>query len=331
MALFIGIEGLALTEKDKKRLCHPQVAGVILFARNYQNLEQLKALCEEIHHYNLIISIDHEGGHVQRLKAPFTSLPYCATIGAHYAHHPLEGYQWAHDIGLIMAYELRQAGIDLNLAPILDLKDEKSSVINKRAFHQDPAVCALLSQAMRAGMQKIGMASVGKHFPGHGRIIGDSHLTLPKANPNINERNLDLLPFKAAVDSNIEGIMTAHIFLPEENRPASFAKNCLLKLRQWGFKGAIFSDDLEMQGAVDFYPNIEERLQACFSAGTDIALLCNNFSLIDSALEKLPQKKIAPKIEKRIKKLRPKARHPKKMQALYEKAKSAIEKRLIVA
>lgn len=285
MALLIGIEGLSLSAADKARLSQAQTVGVILFSRNYENLAQLQALTAEIRQLrsDLLICTDHEGGRVQRFRTDFTALPPAAELGRLFDSRPQAAYEWAQAVGMIMGYELRQAGLDFSFAPVLDLQDAQSAVIGNRAFHANPAVVALLSAALRRGLRHMGMAAVGKHFPGHGRVEGDSHHMLPCDKRDYAEREADRLPFLANIQDGIEAIMSAHILLPEAAEPAGFSAACLASLRDMGFDGAIISDDLDMAGA-KFFPNAAERVQAALRAGADAAMICNTFADMDSAL-----------------------------------------------
>lgn len=285
MALFIGIEGLQLTPADKKRLCHSQTSGIILFSRNYEDIAQLSSLITAIRHLrpDILIAVDHEGGRVQRFRHGFTHLPAAAIFGHYFDNAPQAAYEWCEVAGKIMAYELRCVGIDFSFAPVLDLQDVQSSVIGERAFHANPAVVAVLSMALRKGLSAMGMAAVGKHFPGHGRVTGDSHLMLPCDKRDYASREADRFPFFINIQDGIQAIMSAHIMLPEDDKPAGFSMSCLQSLREMGFDGAIISDDLDMAGA-KFFPSAVERVQAALDAGADVAMICNAFADMDMVL-----------------------------------------------
>ncbi len=304
MSLFIGIESLQLTSADKRRISHPSTVGVILFSRNYADVEQLKQLTRSIREIapQKLISVDHEGGRVQRFRQGFTPLPAAGKIGEIFDKTPLQALQLAEDIGVIIGYELRQFDIDFSFTPVLDLRDDTSEVIANRAFHANPAVVSLLSMALRRGLRKQGMAAVGKHYPGHGRVQGDSHVVLPQDLRTFSEREADRLPFIINSHDNIEAIMSAHILLPEDNCPAGFSANCLQQLRDANFDGAIISDDLDMAGA-KYFSHAGERAQAALNAGADVVMICNTFSDMDIALNHHLQPNCPEKSKQRLRKL----------------------------
>lgn len=285
MCLFLGIETTELSADDRRRIAHPGCSGVILFSRNYEDAAQLSVLIDTIRVIapRALISVDHEGGPVQRFRRGFTELPEAAAFGRLFDRRPLLALSLAEHTGVILAHELCRFDIDFSYAPVLDLRDEVSSVIGRRAFHANPAVVAMLSRALRRGMKTLGMAAVGKHWPGHGRVSGDSHHTLPKDTRPHSAREGDRLPFIENIRDGIEAIMSAHILLPENEVPAGFSRSCLDELRAVGFRGAIISDDLDMAAAGVFAePDI--RVQAALDAGADVAIIGNNFSAMDHAL-----------------------------------------------
>lgn len=290
MSIIIGIESTELSAADKNRLEQPACSGVILFTRNYNDYAQLQSLCREIKNIDAdkLICVDHEGGRVQRFRTGFTALPAPYSLGRLFETHPLRAISLTQDIGTVMAYELGHCGIDFSFAPILDLYDEVSSVIAERAFSPRPAVVSTLASALRLGLHDGGMAAVGKHYPGHGRVQGDSHHVLPHDPRPADDREADLYPFIAQIKDNIEGIMTAHIVYPEtDDIPGGFSPLMIANLRQLGFNGAVFSDDLDMAGA-KIFSNAAEQVQAALDAGADFTLICNNFAAMDEALASNP-------------------------------------------
>lgn len=291
--LMLDVRGTALSDDDRRRLSHPLVGGVILFARNYENPAQLASLTADIRALKsppLLIAADQEGGRVQRFREGFTRLPPMRALGRIYDAHPHQAKTLAREAGYVMAAELRAHGVDLSFAPVLDLDYGVSSVIGDRAFHGDPQVVIELSHALMLGMKDAGMAACGKHFPGHGCIAADSHVAIP-----VDERDYadialhDLLPFKALVDMGLAAIMPAHVIYPKiDAAPAGFSRLWLQKVLrgELGFQGMIFSDDLTMEGAA-VAGDIVARVRAALEAGCDMALICNRPELADEVLANL--------------------------------------------
>ena len=285
-AVIIGIEGTMLLAQEAAQLRRPFCAGIILFSRNYSSPAQLKRLCATIRaqHPDAIICVDQEGGRVQRFREGFTALPAMGALGRCFDRRPLLACELAEAVGVIIAYELRQFGIDFSFTPVLDLHDPVSEVIGDRALHANPAVVVTLADALRRGLGNVGMIAVGKHYPGHGRVVGDSHHVLPQDPRSTDEREPDLYPFIRQIESGIEALMPAHIVFPQrDHRPASFSPVHIKELRARGFDGAIISDDLDMAGALGI-ADPAERIQAALDAGADVTLMCNDFSAIRQAL-----------------------------------------------
>lgn len=278
----LGVDGVSLSAEERDILRHPQVGGVILFARNYQHPAQVAALTKAIHALRkprLLIAVDHEGGRVQRFRAGFTRLPAARRLGEAFDHDPQRALQLAQLHGWLMAAELRAVGVDFSFAPVLDLDHGVSGVIGDRAFHHHPEVVADLGHAYRSGMQKAGMEAVGKHFPGHGGIAADSHLELPVDLRSYAElAATDLLAFERMVHYGLAAVMPAHVLYPQmDTVPAGFSRYWLHDVlrQQLEFQGAIFSDDLDMAGA-GLAGTPLERAQASLAAGCDMVLACND-------------------------------------------------------
>ena len=274
--LMIDIAGLELTELERGRLIHPLVGGLILFARNYQSPEQLSRLCAEVHALRsppLPIAIDHEGGRVQRCREGFTRLPPMRKLGELWASDRQQALVAAHDIGYVLAAELRQAGVDLSFTPVLDLDWGRSGVIGNRSFAPDPAVVIELAGALTEGLRRAGMAACGKHFPGHGWAEADSHVAIPVDERSLAELAPDIEPYRRL---KLDAVMPAHDIYPQvDARPAGFSPVWIGKLRdELGFDGVIFSDDLSMQGAA-IAGDIVGRASAAWDAGCDMLLVCN--------------------------------------------------------
>ena len=282
--LIIDIAGLTLTKQDRKRLKHPLVGGIILFARNWQNREQLSHLCMEIKQVrkDLLICVDHEGGRVQRFKTDgFTHLPTMRTLGNLWMKDAMKATNAATACGYILASELRACGVDFSFTPVLDLDFGESSVIGDRSFHRDSRVAALLAKSLMHGLLQSGMANCGKHFPGHGFVKADSHTDIP-----FDKRSLkailadDAAPYNW-LSSSLTSVMPAHVIYPKvDSRPAGFSSKWLgdILRGQCGFTGAIFSDDLSMEAARlidDKRVSYTQAAVTALNAGCDMVLLCN--------------------------------------------------------
>ncbi|WP_197970722.1 beta-N-acetylhexosaminidase [Denitratisoma oestradiolicum] len=274
--LMIDIAGTALSDLDRLRLRHPLVGGVILFSRNYQSPDQLTELCAAIHDLRsppLPITIDHEGGRVQRCREGFTRLPAMAALGRRWEQDPSAATAAARAIGYVLAAELRACGVDFSFTPVLDLDWGRSGVIGDRAFHQDPAVVSALAGALIEGLKAAGMGACGKHFPGHGWVETDSHVAIPVDEREAAAIDADMQPYARL---ELDAVMPAHVIYPKvDARPAGFSPVWIAKLRRaFGFDGVIFSDDLSMEGA-SVAGDIVARAEAAWTAGCDVLLVCN--------------------------------------------------------
>lgn len=282
------IAAFRLTEEEKQRLLDPAVGGVILFRRNFQNIVQLKELTAEIKALRtpgLIIAVDHEGGRVQRFIEGFTRLPAMNVLGQIWDSESASAAETAaRQIGWVLATELSACGIDLSFTPVLDLNWGNCPVIGNRSFHRNPEAVTRLALALQKGLEKGGMKSCGKHFPGHGFVEGDSHLVLPEDRRSLSElETADLIPFRGMSREGMAAVMPAHVVYPQvDAKPAGFSEIWLKQIlrRDIGFKGVIFSDDLTMEGACGA-GGIKERARLSFEAGCDIILVCNRPDLVD--------------------------------------------------
>ena len=278
-----GIAGTELGDVERDVLRHPSVGGVVLFSRNYRSRGQLRRLCDSIHALKeppLLIAVDHEGGRVQRFREGFTALPAAAQYGILHDRNRELGQRAARTGGRVMAVELRAGGVDFSFAPVLDLGRGVSTVIGDRAFHHDPDVVTVLARAFVAGMRDAGMRAVGKHFPGHGSVVADSHFALPVDDRSYDDLRLsDLVPFERLAASDLAGVLAAHVVHQcLDSRPAGFSTRWLGEvLRQrLGFQGTVFSDDLDMAAATTGGDHLDRAL-AALDAGCDMVLVCNDW------------------------------------------------------
>jgi len=275
------LQGLELQAEEREMLQHPAVGGVILFSRNYESAEQVHQLADDIHRLRqppLLIAVDQEGGRVQRFRDGFFRLPPVGRLGTIYQKDHQQALRLAREAGWLMASEILSVGVDLSFAPVLDLDLGVSTVIGDRAFHRKPEVVTELALAYQRGMHQAGMASVGKHFPGHGGVVADSHHSLPEDERSLADLQMkDLIPFERLMHNGLNGIMAAHVLYPQiDSQPAGFSKRWLTGvLRQMlGFQGVIFSDDLSMGGA-EWAGDHPQRAHMALQAGCDMVLVCN--------------------------------------------------------
>ncbi len=277
----VDVEGLALSDHDRRVLKHSLVHGVILFARNFDSHAQVSDLISEIRSLRtpaLIVAVDQEGGRVQRFREAFVRIPPMAFFGVCFDQNPALALQRTQDCGWVMACELRDVGIDLNFAPVLDLNHGCSEVIGDRAFHREPEVVSALANAYMQGLHSGGIAACGKHFPGHGAVREDSHVALPQDMRSREEVQFDLQPFESLIQSNIESLMTAHLITEcEDAVPVSFSYRWLVTIlrESMGYKGIIFSDDLSMQGAA-VEGGIVASVGKAMEAGCQFLPVCND-------------------------------------------------------
>lgn len=278
--VMVDLVGTDLSAEEAEMLRHPMVGGVILFTRNYQNINQLKDLIKAIREVRdpLIIAVDQEGGRVQRFKNEFSILSPLAQIGENYEQDAPGAKKSAVDHAKTMVNELKAVGIDLSFTPVLDVDYGLSEVIGSRSFHQKPDVIVDLAGDYIVAMHEAGMPATGKHFPGHGGVVIDSHEALP-----IDERDFesiyatDMTPFRE-LSQQLDAIMPAHIVFPAiDEKPVGFSRKWLTEILrgQLHFDGVIFSDCLTMK-ATEPFGSYSERATLAFDAGCDMVLVCNN-------------------------------------------------------
>jgi beta-N-acetylhexosaminidase len=297
----LDVVGLELNAEDRRRISDPLTGGVILFGRNFSNRKQLTKLSSEIKKLrsDVLISIDHEGGRVQRCRTDgFTHLPAMRKLGelwvaksssTHAAESAALAMAAATACGYVLASELRACGIDFSFTPVLDLDFGRSGVIGDRSFSRDPQIVFALAKSLNEGLRLAGMANCGKHFPGHGWAEADSHVAIP-----VDERSLveilndDAKPYEW-LDLSLAAVMPAHVIYPKvDELPAGFSKVWLHSVlrQELGFQGVIFSDDLSMEGA-SVAGSVVKGAELALEAGCDAVLICNRPDLADQLLSKL--------------------------------------------
>ncbi len=285
--IIADLEGLTLNKSDCERITHPSVVGVILFARNYDNRQQLAELIQSVRetvNRPFLISVDQEGGRVQRLQSGFTRLPAPGLIDQLAQKADQDPLELACSVGWLMATELLQLNIDLSYSPLLDLNGD-STVIGQRAFSSDPDQVIALASAWMRGMHEAGMKTVAKHFPGHGTVSADSHYELPIDQRSFDQIQIDLKPFEQ-LHSECDAIMSAHVLYEAiDPKPASCSQHwlCDTLRHTMHYCGVVISDDLCMAG-LDQYGSIEEKYRLATQAGSDCVLVCNNPAEVDKLL-----------------------------------------------
>lgn len=290
------VAGLRLDDADRRRLSHPLVGGIILFARNFESADQVKALTAEIRALRqpeLLICVDHEGGRVQRFRDGFTAIPPMRRLGELWDRDRAAAVRAAESTGHAIGVELGAHGVDFSFTPVLDLDYGASSVIGDRAFHASPEAVGALGAALVRGLHSAGMGAVGKHFPGHGYASADSHVAIPVDGRSLEEIiATDVAPYRPAIAAGLAGVMPAHVVYTQvDPSPAGFSRFWLKDVlrTQLGFDGVIFSDDLSMEGA-SAAGGMVTRALAALEAGCDVVLLCNSPEAADDLLAGLPQR-----------------------------------------
>ncbi len=276
--LMVGFDGTEFSDGVKFLIDTVKVGGVILFAGNVKTPGQIKNLCESIQDYAgscgqppLIIAIDQEGGQVARLKEPFTQFP---------GNPAIKSEEDASVFATITASELLGVGINMNMAPVMDIAPEGTgSVMSGRVFGSDPYRVSKMGVVVIERFQSRKLMAVAKHFPGIGHTILDSHIELPSFDAELNEMDsFDLIPFEAAIRHNVAGVMLSHILYSKiDNKwPASLSKRIAKELLRdrMGYEGIVITDDLDM-GAIKNHYGIETSIGQILSAGIDMALICH--------------------------------------------------------
>jgi len=301
--LIVGFEGTALNEDLKYIIDRLKVGGIILFAQNIESPAQLKNLCTSVQIHAragenppMFIAIDQEGGQVARLNPPFTQFP---------GNSRMRGEEDAVHFAEVTAAELTQVGINMNMAPVMDVAAKQiNSVMAIRAFGHDPHWVTRLGVTVINHLQQNNIMAVAKHFPGIGRTTLDSHFDMPCLDADLADlQSSDILPFAAGIENDVAGIMLSHILYQKIDPvwPASLSKriaNDLLR-RQLGYTGITLTDDLDM-GAVANHYDIKTIAQQILAADIDIALICHKGPNIEIAFEEIV-KHLSDKPELRLK------------------------------
>jgi beta-N-acetylhexosaminidase len=286
--LIIGLPGKTLTDEDRRWLDTPQVSGVILFTRNFENREQVTTLIDDLRVARddpFLVCVDQEGGPVQRFRPGFTRLPALARLGELYARDAKAAVALAEEHAWLMASEMRAVGVDLSFAPVVDLA-RGNLAIGERAFAADPEIVSELTQAYLRGMRLAGMAATLKHFPGHGSVAEDTHFDAASDPRDLDTlRETDLVPFADGIAAGADAVMLAHVTYPAiDARPAGCSRIWVEDVLrgELGFRGVVFGDDIGM-AAAEPLGGIGARIEAHLLAGCDLVLACSH-SIVPEAL-----------------------------------------------
>ena len=288
--LMIDINGFNLTNEDKSILSSKHIGGLILFSRNFDSYDQLYNLIKEVHSIkeNIIIAVDQEGGRVQRFEKEFTKIPSMQEASIYAKESEDQGF--IKDLAWLISSELIAVGIDINFAPVLDINRNISTIIGNRSFSDDIHEVINNASDYIDGMHEAGMKSSGKHFPGHGNVIEDSHLELPEDERELHElMNEGIRPYIELKDK-IDLIMCAHIlFSKVDNKIPSFSDTWINNIlrNKLNYKGLIFSDDLSMLGSGN--DSIINKVKMSLDAGCDMLIICNDRSGVKDAVKYLDE------------------------------------------
>jgi beta-N-acetylhexosaminidase len=288
--LFCGFDGTTVPEDLAALISAGRIGGIVLFSRNIESPEQVRALTAHLHRLApedtpLMIGIDQEGGRVQRLRGPWTVWPPMRAVGDRDAPDLTEA------VARALAKELSDLGIHLDFAPCVDVDTNPDNpVIGDRSFGRSAERVGEHAGYFIRAMQAAGVAACAKHFPGHGDTATDSHFEMPRLDHDLERlRAIELPPFRAAIDAGVASIMTAHVLLPalDRERPATLAPEVMGLLRdELEYNGVVFSDDLEMKAVADHF-SARELVQGCVASGVDALLVCSSAELRDDVLDEL--------------------------------------------
>ncbi len=291
--IMVDLRGTGIEPDERELIAHPNVGGVILFTRNFESPAQLRALCDglrAIGDTRRLLAVDHEGGRVQRFRDGFTRIPPMRRFGERFAEDRVRARRELRRVGRTIARELRAHGIDLCFAPVLDLDHGLSEIIGDRSFGRDPDMVASLGAALRQGLKDCGLSATGKHFPGHGAVAADSHLELPVDHRGLDALREDMRPFARLIARGLESVMMAHIRYPAvDELPASLSARWIggILRGELGFGGAVFCDDLSMNGARVIADPVERAVLA-LEAGCDMVPVCNAPEVAQRVVDGVP-------------------------------------------
>ena len=288
--LMVGFEGTRFNQDLKFLIQDLKVGGIILFSQNTESPAQVKKLCDAVQEYAcaseqppLIIAIDQEGGQVARLKKPFSEFP---------GNPAMKNVKDAIYFAETTASELIRAGINMNLAPVMDVAPrEINSIMAARAFGHDPEWVSKMGLTVISNLQQHKIMAVAKHFPGIGRTVIDSHIDLPTCEHDLSElKSCDLIPFVDSIAQGVSGIMLSHVIYPQIDPqwPASLSKRIAHDLlrEQMGFAGVSMTDDLDM-GAITQHYDVKTAVHRILKAGIDMALVCHKGPNIEIAYREI--------------------------------------------
>tara|TARA_B100000575_G_scaffold30790_1_gene20730 strand:- start:798 stop:1808 length:1011 start_codon:yes stop_codon:yes gene_type:complete len=286
--LMIDIDGKSLSNDDKTILSSKHIGGLILFSRNFDSYDQLNTLIKEVHliKENIIIAVDQEGGRVQRFEKEYTKIPSMQDASLFAKEN--DDNEFIKDLAWLISSELIAVGIDINFAPVLDINRNISNIIGNRSFSNDILEVINNASDYIDGMHEAGMKSTGKHFPGHGNVVEDSHIELP-----VDERELhvllneDLKPY-IKLNDKLDVIMCAHVlFSKVDSKIPSFSDTWINNVLRdkLNYKGLIFSDDLSMLGSGN--ESLINKVKMSLDAGCDMVIICNNRSDVKEVIEYL--------------------------------------------
>lgn len=292
--IFAGISGTSANQKTKELIHKYKIGGIILYAENIETSKQTLQLLNQLKMENednpqpLLLGIDQEGGDVSRLPKEIIHIPTNQEIGAR------NNSQFSYEIGTLLGKELNAFGFNLNFAPVLDVNSNPNNpVIGDRSFSNDTDVVSKLGIKTMKGIQSQNVISVIKHFPGHGDTSVDSHLNLPVVNKSLEQLDeLELLPFKEAIDNGADAVMIAHLLLPKIDGkfPSSMSKKVITDIlrEQLAFDGVVISDDMTMNAITNNY-DMKEAAVESVKAGSDIILVAHDYNKIIATVDTLKQ------------------------------------------